>query len=135
MALFARLLTRENRIEFFRYFMAGGLSFAADMVVLMFLAEALGFHYLAANAVSVMVGITVNYLMCIKWVFTIRRISNATLETSAFVLICLVGLTLNELLLWLIVAGLSLHYLVAKVIVTGMVFIINYAMKKVALFS
>lgn len=122
--------------EFGRYLIAGSLTFAADFAVLFALTEGLAMPYLVSNLFSVMVGIIVSYLFCIKWVFARRRYATArSLEFSLFVLTCLAGLALNELLLWLLVEGLALHYLVAKVWVAGAVFVFNFLLKKRFLFS
>lgn len=121
--------------EFRRYFCAGTLTFLADFAVLAALAEGFGVHYLVANAASVVVGISIGYWLCIKWVFTYRKFSRVAVEIPMFIALSLAGLVINEALLWLCVAGFSMHYLVAKVLVTAVVFILNFAMKKRALFS
>jgi len=50
------------------------------------------------------------------------------------VLTCFVGILLNELLLWLLVEFADSHYLVAKVIVTFVIFVVNFCLKKLVLF-
>jgi putative flippase GtrA len=129
------LSSRANLQEFWRYFCAGCLTFFADLAVLAALAEGFGVHYLVANAASVIVGISIGYWLCIKWVFTYRKFSRVAVEIPMFIVLSLVGLVINEALLWLCVAGFSLHYLLAKILVTAVVFILNYVMKKTALFS
>lgn len=125
-----------NGGEFCRYFLAGSLTFAADFAVLIALTEGVGLPYLVSNLFSVTVGIVVSYLFCIKWVFASRRYAECcSLEFGVFVLICLAGLALNELLLWFLVEILALHYLVAKIWVAGLVFIFNFLLKKRALFA
>lgn len=132
----ADLSINTGNHEFTRYFCAGSLTFAADFAVLFALTEGAGLPYLVSNLFSVMVGIVVSYLFCIKWVFACRRYAERrSLEFGLFVLTCLAGLALNELLLWLFVEGLALHYLVAKVWVAGVVFIFNFLLKKRTLFA
>lgn len=135
MDLLEKLASQQSRQEFWRYFIAGSLSFAIDFLFLALLAEGAGLHYLLANAISVVAGTTANYALCILWVFSRRRFSRMVVEIPAFLLVCLLGVAINEVFLWFFVSGLAMHHLSAKVLVTGLAFTLNYAMKKVALFS
>lgn len=124
-----------NRSEFSRYFWAGSLTFAADFTVLFLLTEIVGLNYLLSNLFGVCVGILLSYLLCIKWVFVNRRYGGSSFEFPAFVLTCIVGILLNELLLWCLVEYVSIHYLVSKVLVTLVIFVFNFLFKKVLLFT
>jgi len=120
--------------EFHRYFWAGGLAFGCDLAVLVLLTEAAGFNYLVANLFAFGAGFAVNYFLCIHWVFARRRFRARAPELAVFVLVALVGIMLNEAVLWLAVAWALLHYTVAKVIATGVVFALNFLMRKAFLF-
>jgi len=126
---------RATGREFYRYFFAGLAAFGADFVALVLLTEGLGVNYLVANACGVSLGILVSYVLCVRWVFTQRRFSQVSIEVPAFVLTSLVGLVLNEALLWLFVEIAALYYLWAKILVTGLMFIVNFLLKKLVVFS
>ena len=123
-----------TRTELFRYFWAGSLTFLADFLVLLVLTEGVGINYLWSNLAAVSVGIVMSYLLCVTWVFQNRRYTRVIHEFPLFVLTCIVGILLNEFLLWAGVEFAQLHYLVAKVIVTAAVFIVNLCLRKVILF-
>lgn len=123
-----------SKTEFTRYFWAGGFATLADFATLLLLTEIAGINYLWSNLVAVSVGMVVNYALCVKWVFHDRRFSSVVVELPVFVFTCIVGIALNELLLWSFVELVKLHYFPAKVIVAFVVFIVNYYLKKVILF-
>jgi putative flippase GtrA len=120
--------------EFLRYFVAGSLAFGSDFLVLVALTERGGVNYLVSNIFGFCCGLLISYLLCIRWVFSRRRLSVPTHEFAIFVLLALIGLGLNEGVLWLAVELAGQHYAVAKVMATGAVFVVNFLMKKFVLF-
>ncbi len=134
MSLKLKMIQYPNSTEFVRYFWAGGLATLADFAVLLLLTEFFGINYLWSNLIAVSVGLVTSYVLCVRWVFLDRRYNRVVLEFPLFVLTCIIGLLLNELLLWVFVEFGGTDYLLAKVIVTGVLFVVNFAVKKVVLF-
>ena len=124
-----------NQTEFSRYFCAGSLTFLTDFTILLLLTEIAGVNYLWSNLVAVSVGLLMSYVLCVKWVFLDRRYNRVVFEFPLFVLTCMVGIVLNEFLLWCFVEYAAFHYLLAKVIVTVIVFVFNFYIKKMTLFK
>jgi len=124
------ILTRE----FVRYFWAGCLVFGLDLLVLVGLTELADLHYLVANLFSFGVGLTAGYLLSIRWIFTHRRVARVHHEFTIFFVLTLVGLGLNEGLIWTGVEYVGLHYTFAKVVATGAGFVVNFGLKKAVLF-
>ena len=129
-----KIFYHASSTEFARYFWAGSLTFLTDFLILFALTEFAGINYLWSNLAGVLVGIVMSYLFCIKWVFQTRRYNRVAQEFSLFVLTCVVGLLLNESLLWAFVTFAEIHYLAAKIIVTAVVFVVNFGVKKIVLF-
>jgi putative flippase GtrA len=134
MSLKSKIMQYPNKTEFARYFWAGGLATLADFSILLLLTEVFGINYLWSNLVAVSVGLVISYVLCVKWVFLDRRYNRVVLEFPLFVLTCIIGILLNELLLWTFVEFAKMDYLLAKVIVTGVVFVVNFGVKKIILF-
>ena len=134
MSQLRKIMNHCSRTEFMRYFWAGSLTFATDFTILFSLTELAGVNYLWSNLAGVSIGIILSYLLCIKWVFVDRRYNQITLEFPLFILTCIVGVVLNEFCLWLFVEYIDLHYLAAKLVVTALVFVLNFLMKKMILF-
>jgi putative flippase GtrA len=59
---------------------------------------------------------------------------SAWAEFAVFAAIGLAGLGMSELMMWGLVSGLGVAVLVAKVLVTGVVFIWNFGVRKLLLF-
>ena len=111
--------------QFALYSVGGGLAFIVDFSLLYVLTEHFGFWYMASNAVSVTAAIVVNY--CWQRLVTFKSTDRGIAKQfSKFVVISLVGLGLNMILLYLLVAFVGLWYLLAKVIVTIMVWFWNF---------
>lgn len=127
--------TRNPMIQFFRYFFVGGLSFVVDAAVLFILNTWLDMHYMVATIFGFMVGLTVNYLLSIWFVFNGEtKKTSKTAEFVVFAVISIGGLALTELLMWIGVDLLNMIVIVAKIIAAAIVLIWNYGMKKVILY-
>ncbi len=127
--------TKNPMIQFFRYFFVGGLSFVVDAAVLFILNTWLDMHYMVATVFGFMVGLTVNYLLSIWFVFNGEtKKTSKTAEFVVFAIISVGGLLLTELLMWIGVDLLNMMVIVAKIIAAAIVLIWNYGMKKVILY-
>lgn len=121
--------------EFRRYFLVGGLAFLVDGAVLAGMVELLGIHYLVGATAGFIVGAFVNYWLSVHWVFSERTLSNQGLELGLFILIGLIGLGLNDALMWLFTDWLGLYYLLSKIMAAALVFIYNFAVRRALLFT
>ena len=121
--------------ELLRYFVVGGLAFGVDYGSLWLLTEVCGLHYLWSAAIAFLLGLTCNYLLSTHWVFDDRRLENRRVEFLVFALIGIIGLGLNELFLYVGSDLLHVHYMIAKLVSTGLVFLWNFFARKIILFS
>ncbi len=122
-------------IQVFRYLVSGGVAFLVDAGLLALLTECFGQHLLLLwTAIAFGAGLLTTYLFSIAWVFDNRSMRSRTAEVAIFVGIGIVGLGLTELLMWLLTGKAGIHYLVAKVITTVIVFVWNFSAKKLILF-
>ncbi len=126
--------TESTSVQFIRYLFVGGLAFVLDFCSLYVLTSRLQVHYLVSAAVGFLLGLIANYLLSRAWVFPHRSVRSAALEFAIFSGIGLIGLGLNELGIWLLSAIAGMHYLVAKLCTTAIVFFWNFAARKMSLF-
>ncbi len=125
----------DIRIQAFRYLISGGTAFLVDTALLAILTEFFGQEYLLLwTGIAFAAGLVVTYLFSILWVFDNRSMKSRTAEVTVFVLIGLIGLGLTELLMWLLAQRAGLHYLLSKIVTTALVFVWNFAAKKLLLF-
>lgn len=122
-------------LRFARYIAAGGISFLIDYGLLVGLTEILGIHYLISASVGFSVGALVCYGLSVVWVFDARRYDRRVTEAALFFIIGLIGLGLNDLLLWSLADGLGWPYQYSKLIVAGLVLVFNYSTRLLLLFT
>ncbi len=127
---------KENKlfVQLICYGIVGGIAFVADYGSLWCLTEYGHIHYLTSAAIAFLFGLLVNYLLSIRWVFTERRFSNKWKEWVLFALIGIIGLGLNECLIYLISDILSMHYLLGKLVSTIVVFFWNFFARRFLIF-
>jgi putative flippase GtrA len=128
-------LARKLAGESMRYFVASAAALAADFMMLVGLTEFLKVNYLISAAVGFSVGLLINYVLSVTWVFRERRLKNRWFEALGFAAVGLAGLALNEGLMALFVEGFGLAYALAKIPATGVGFVFNYGVRRVLLFT
>ena len=105
--------------EFFRFCIVGGLTFLVDYGLLFLLTSVLDVHYLWSSAWAFIVAVIVNYYLCVFFVF--HQAARSFARQVVFVGSSLAGLGINQICMWLLVDKLALHYMLAKVVATGVV--------------
>lgn len=128
--------------EFLRYVIVGGVAFAADFGVLVlsqemfFKCAAIGVY--VATAIGFCFGLTVNYILSLRFVFTQKKDQSSGRSVGAFVMfgvIGLLGLGWTELGMWIGVGLLTWNYMIVKILVTGAVLLWNYLGRKLLIFN
>ena len=122
-------------LQLLRYGFVGGVAFVADYGTLFLLTHYVGIHYLWSAAIAFAIGLTVNYLLSISWVFNKNRSTNPWVEFIVFTLIGVVGLGLNELIMYVATDLMTLHYMLSKLISTALVFCWNFFARKLIIFK
>ena len=123
-----------DRSEFFKYVIGGGSAYTIDFILLIILTEVFGVPVLVSAAVSFLIGLIIIYLLSIKWIFQNRIRKNTYQEFFIFSFIGIIGLFINETLIWASLLTENLHYTIAKIISAGLVFIWNFSARKLILF-
>lgn len=132
----------KQAAEMLRFALAGAAGFLVEIGGLILLKEKLGMDTLAATPIAFLVSVIVNYVICVLWVFPGAR-EQSRMNQAAFLLTSVVGLGLNELLMWLFRVlwgedtvlftvfsfAVSL-YVLNKVIATFIVMVWNYITKR-----
>jgi putative flippase GtrA len=125
----------DTRTQLGRYFVVGTTAFAIDLTVLGVLHDVLDMSVLLAGALAFVVGVSVNYALAIRWVFPSRVLGDKRwLEFAAYVSIGLVGLGINELILWGLAQRHGIHYAIAKGVSGLVVLVWTYVARRSLLF-
>jgi putative flippase GtrA len=135
---FLRVLLLERSssglVQFFRYGLVGGVAFVCDFSTLRFATDHLGIHYLLSAALGFAVGLIVNYLLSVRWVFDKSKITRSSVQFGVFALVGIVGLVLNELVMWSLTDGVGINYMLSKLAATVLVYLWNFTARKVLIF-
>lgn len=129
------ILLVNTFIQLMKYGVVGGIAFVADYSLLYLLTEYCGLHHLLSAAISFVVGLIVNYVLSLRYVFKERSFKDKRMEFAAFAIIGIIGLLLNELILYVSADVCGLHYMIGKVVSTLIVFFWNFLARKIVLFS
>ncbi len=122
-------------IQFIRYTFVGGMAFSVDYSLLYGLTEFFHFHYLTSATISFLAGLVTNYILSRYWVFHESRFRNKWTEFGLFALVGLVGLALNNGIIWLITHKLGLFYMYSKLLATVAVYLWNFLVRKYLVFK
>jgi putative flippase GtrA len=121
--------------EGFRYFGASALALGIDAATLAGLVYLAGVHYLLAAPLGFAAGLALIYLLSVRWVFAERRLADRRIEFAVFTFIGLVGMGINELILYIGVDRFGLGPIQAKIPSAALVFCFNFATRKLLLFT
>lgn len=126
--------TRTVARQFARYFAVGGVAFIADAGTLYLLTRYAGVYYLVSATIGFLLGLCINYVLSRFWVFDRRTLQSTALEFVIFSVIGIVGLGLNDAIIWFVYEQIHVHYLAAKIVSGGAVLIWNFGARKMILF-
>ena len=120
--------------ELARYFIASGFAFLVDAGTLYLLTRFVEVHYLMSAAIGFILGLTTIYIVSVRWVFSKRRLKKTHHEVFIFSMIGIGGLGINELGMYLLTEKMMFHFMVSKILVTALVFMWNFGVRKLLLF-
>jgi putative flippase GtrA len=120
--------------ELLRYFACSAAALAADTAVFTFVMR-LGAGWAVAATAGFCLGLVVAYVLSVRFVFKHRSVSNARAEFVWFAGIGVFGLLLTVAFMWVLIDALHLAPLPAKLLTAGAVFICNFSLRKLILFT
>lgn len=121
--------------EGLRYVAAGAVALAFDFALYVLLIRGFGVHYLVAAPAGFLLGLAVIYALSVRWIFRQRRLADARAEFAIFAGIGVVGVGLNQLVIYAGVEAMALSYELAKLVSAGTVFLFNFSSRKALLFT
>lgn len=125
--------TKKLLIQIFKFTIVGGIATIIDFVFLYLFREFCHFPVLVSNTLSFCISVIYNYVASVKWVFDVNKEKNAKKQFIVFIVFSVLGLLLNNLIMWISVDFLSIYYLLSKVIATAIVMIFNFVTRKIFL--
>ena len=116
-----------------KFGLVGFLAFLIDFGVMVFLTEAFGIDPVISATVSFIVSVLFNYLASMRFVFARRDDISRLREMLVFIALSVVGLVINDALMWAGADILSIDYRIVKLFATAVVMVWNFVTRKIFL--
>ncbi len=132
-----KILSSQKLVgQFSRYLITGGFAFIVDFALFALFLYVFKWHYLLANLVGLLCGLTLNYVISILWVFVSCRrvVQHRGAEFLSFAIIGFAGVGLNQFLMFLLVGQGNVNEMFAKAVAAGIVLLWNFGARKFFLF-
>lgn len=122
-----------SRLQVFRFLVVGAFSFFIEFALFAFLIDSFQMLYMRANLIAMAVSVVCNYFLTRNIVFEPGSYSGKV-TFSLFVVFTLIGVGLNQLLLWFLVEKTLTDIRLSKILSISVVSVFNYLAKKHVVF-
>lgn len=124
---------RKLMKQIIKFGAVGFLCFFIDYGFMVLFTEGLHLHYLLSSGMSFTISVIVNYVLSMKYVFQGKEDTSKTAEFLIFVILSVMGLGINQLVMWITVDKLGIFYMISKIGATAVVMVWNFVSRKVLL--
>jgi len=118
-----------------RYFLVGGVAAAVDIGIFTVFARLLGFPWFPVAVIGFVLATVVNYVLSVRHVFDSGVRFAPRVEIAFSFLVSVVGLGINQAVLWYFIEMAHVDLIIAKLTATGSVFFWNYYGRKHFIFK
>lgn len=119
-------------MQLFKFGLVGVVATVLDFLFLFLLTDVFGMYYLFSAAVSFVLSTLFNYVASMRFVFNSKFTKDEkTKELLLFTTLSVLGLLLNQFLMWLFVEKIALYYMLAKIVATFFVMAWNFISRKI----
>lgn len=119
--------------QIMRFGVVGASAFVIDYGLMIILTEVCGINYLVSSGISFTVSVIFNYVLSVRWVFDVSGERNKRNDFVFFVVLSVIGLGINQVMMWLLVEFLGILYFIAKIFATAVVMVYNFITRKIFL--
>lgn len=119
--------------QIMKFGVVGVIATVIDFGVMIFLTEVFGINPVASATVSFTVSVIFNYLASMRYVFSHREGMSRQREFVIFVVLSVIGLAINDALMWVGTEMTPVDYRIVKVLATAVVMVWNFVSRKIFL--
>lgn len=119
--------------QLLKFGLVGGIAFLIDYGLLFICTEWFGIYYFISSIISFSVSVIFNYIASVLWVFDVNQEKSKTKNFIIFIALSIVGLGINQIIMYYGVEVLNLYYMLIKLIATFIVMIFNFITRKMFL--
>ena len=119
--------------QIMKFGVVGVIAFFIDYGLLIFLTEVFHIDYLISATLSFSVSVVFNYLASMRYVFTHKEGMSRHREFIIFVILSIIGLIINDVMMFLGTSVLAIDYRITKLVATFVVMVWNFVTRKIFL--
>lgn len=119
--------------QFMKFGIVGFIAFFIDYGTMIFLTEVFGVSYLISTTAGFIISVIFNYLASMRYVFVHKEGLSRRKEFVVFIVLSVIGLGLNDVLMWILVDFAFIDYRISKIVVTAIVMVYNFITRKIFL--
>ncbi|MBM6689297.1 GtrA family protein [Collinsella tanakaei] len=119
--------------QIMKFGVVGVIATVIDFGVMIFLTEVFGINPVASATVSFTVSVIFNYLASMRYVFSHREGMSRQREFVIFIILSVIGLAINDALMWVGTEMTPVDYRIVKVLATAVVMVWNFVSRKIFL--
>lgn len=119
--------------QFAKFGVVGVIAFVIDYGLMVLLTELFNVNYLISATISFTVSVIFNYAASMRYVFTHKEGLSRRREFIIFVVLSVIGLLINDALMWAGVDLFGISYLLVKIFATAVVMVWNFVTRKIFL--
>lgn len=119
--------------QFAKFGVVGVIAFVIDYGLMVLLTELFNVNYLISATISFTVSVIFNYVASMRYVFTHKEGLSRRREFVIFVVFSVIGLLINDALMWVGVDLFGISYLLVKIFATAVVMVWNFVTRKIFL--
>ena len=124
---------RKLFFQFVKFSIVGIIAFCIDYGLFLLLAYVFGVHYLISSLISFVVSVIFNFIASMRYVFAGREGQTRTQQFIIFFVLSVIGLGINQLILWLCVDVFTWYAWFGKLVATAIVMVFNFVSRKIFL--
>ena len=113
-----------------KFGIVGIIATLIDYILLFILTDVFKIYYMTSSIISFSVSLVFNYIASIKWVFDVKH-KQTYKDGLLFLIFSLIGLWINQKVMYLSVEKLGIYYMISKIGATAIVMIWNFITRKI----
>lgn len=121
---------KETTLKFIKFGLIGVIATLIDYVVIIICKEKIGMTVLWSSFMGFCISLIFNYILNMKYVFKKKEGMKDEHVILVFLITSVIGLGINQLIIYVFSYLKDVHYLISKLIATGVVMIWNFVSKK-----